>query len=141
MEQLYKVGSESELNSWSDRSVGQERLNGIQGLGFNTNSGQLSIAISKTSSYKYIIYRQIDRQIDRQLDRQIDKQIDRYRYRYRYIDIQIYIHINIYIYRNLNLPINTKVRLPQNRSRHSHDQEMFLESSDDKQTRNYDTEC
>ena len=40
-----------------------------------------------------------------------------------------------------NLPRNAIIGLPNPWSRDSQDQEMFLATSADKQTHNYDTEC
>ena len=50
----------------------------------------------------------------------------------------IYLYIYIYIY--TNSLVNAIVRLPHPRSGDSQGQETFLAPSDDKQTRNYDTE-
>ena len=47
---LYKVGSECELNPWSDRSLGQSVWTESSGRGFKSHSGQLSLATSKNSS-------------------------------------------------------------------------------------------
>ena len=47
LEWLYKVGSEPELNSWPDRSVGQSVGTGLSGHGSKSHSGQLSIATSE----------------------------------------------------------------------------------------------
>ena len=59
---------------------------------------------------------------------------------YLYVFIYIlYIYIYIYIY--TNLPVNVIVRLSHPRSGYSQDQETFLASSADEQTRNYDKEC
>ena len=52
-----------------------------------------------------------------------------------------YIYIYIYIYIHTNLPVNAIVRLSYPRSGDKQDQETFLASPADKQTRNYDGEC
>ena len=52
-EQQYKAGSECELNSWSDSSVGQSISTEFIGGGFKSHLGQLFIASSK-SIYIYI---------------------------------------------------------------------------------------
>ena len=54
-----------------------------------------------------------------------------------YMQIYMYMYLHIYA----NLPVNVIVKLPHPRSGDSQSQEMFLALSDDKQTRNYDTEC
>ena len=56
-----------------------------------------------------------------------------------YIHIYIY-NIYIYIYIYTNLQVNAIVRLPHPWRRDSHEGELFLASSDDKQTHNYDLE-
>ena len=45
---LYKVGSESKLNSWPDISVGQSFWTEFNGHKFKFPSSQLSIATSKS---------------------------------------------------------------------------------------------
>ena len=50
LEYLYKVGSECELNSWPDSSVGQSVWTEFNGRGFKSYSGQLYIATSKNPS-------------------------------------------------------------------------------------------
>ena len=58
-----------------------------------------------------------------------------------YIYMYIYIYLyNIYIYIYTNLQVNAIVRLPHPRRRDSHEGDLFLASSDDKQTHNYDLE-
>ena len=54
LEQLHKVGSECELNSWPDSSVGYSVWTEFSGRGFKSRSGQLSIATSKNPSVVYI---------------------------------------------------------------------------------------
>ena len=97
MVQLYKVGSECQVNTWSEESVGQSVSTEFSTRGIKSHSGQLSIASSKNPSDRQIDRYQIDRQIDRQIgqiDRQIDRQVDRqtvrhtFRQTYRYIDIE-----------------------------------------------------
>ena len=50
LEELYKVGSESELNSWPDSSVHQSVWMEFSGYGFKSQSDQLSVATSKNPS-------------------------------------------------------------------------------------------
>ena len=52
---LYKFGSESELSSWPDSSVGKSIRTEFSGRGFKAHSSQLSIATSKNSSVGNII--------------------------------------------------------------------------------------
>ena len=50
LKQLYQVGSECELNSWPDSSVGENVWTEFSSRGFKSHSGQLSIATSKNLS-------------------------------------------------------------------------------------------
>ena len=56
LESLYKVGSESELNSWPVGSVSHRVWTEFSGRRFKCHSGQLSIAISKNPSVVNTIY-------------------------------------------------------------------------------------
>ena len=75
LESLYKVGSECELNSLPDSSVGQSVSTDLIACGFKSRSCQLFIAISKNSMVNTICI-----------------------YIYIYIIYILYIYIYIYIY-------------------------------------------
>ena len=59
LKQLYKVGSESKLNSGPDSSVGLRVCTEFNGRGFKSHTGQTSIAtFKKLFSGEYHIYRE-----------------------------------------------------------------------------------